>query len=290
MLVLFTDSDCDLSLEKCQEFGYHMISMPYQIDGQNAVYPYEDYDKFDSKAFYDTLRGGVVPKTFAISPEKYISYFEPHFANGDDILYVHFSRAMTGTFNAMDLAIEELKQKYPERKFYEIDTNAITFCAYNIACEIGDMYKAGKSAEEMIAWSNENANKFAAYFFADNLNFFSKSGRVNGLKALMGNLIGIRPILNMSADGMMTNMDKATGKHKTLKKIMQYVEDLHEDIYNHRVIVGHTDDLATAQTFKQMLIDRFGDKLNIEIVVVNPTAGSHCGPNASGVCFYAKHR
>ena len=290
MLVLFTDSDCDLSLEKCKEFGYHMISMPYQIEGQDAVYPYEDYDTFDSKAFYDMLRGGVVPKTFAISPEKYISYFEPHFAAGNDILYVHFSRAMTGTFNAMDLAIEELKQKYPERKFYEIDTNAITFCAYNIACEIGDMYKAGKSAEEMISWAKENANKFAAYFFADNLNFFCKSGRVNGLKALMGNLIGIRPILNMSADGMMTNLDKATGKSKTLKKIMQYVEDLHEDIYNHRVIVGHTDDIATAQTLKQMLVDRFGDKLNVEIVVVNPTAGSHCGPNASGICFYAKHR
>ena len=290
MLVLFTDSDCDLSLEKCSEYGYHMISMPYQIEGQYVVYPYEDYTQFDSKSFYDTLRTGVVPKTFAISPEKYISYFEPHFANGDDILYVHFSRAMSGTFNAMDLAVGELLAKYPERKFYTIDTNAITLCSYNIVCEVGDMYKSGATAEEMIAWAKENVNKFAAYFFANDLNFFRKSGRVNGLTALMGNLVGIRPILNMSADGMMSNVDKATGKHKTLKRILQYVEDLQEDIYNHRVIIGHTDDMATANQLKDMLVERFGDGLNIEFVVVNPTAGSHCGPNGAGVCFYAKHR
>ena len=106
----------------------------------------------------------------------------------------------------------------------------------------------------------------------------------------MGNLIGIRPILNMSADGMMSNVDKATGRVKTLKRILQYVEDLQEDIYNHRVIIGHTDDIATAKQLQQMLVERFGEKLNTEIVVVNPTAGSHCGPNGTGVCFYAKHR
>ena len=290
MLILFTDSDCDLSLEKCKEFGYHLISMPYQIDGQEPVYPYEDFDQFDSKTFYDTLRTGVVPKTFAISPDKYMSYFEPHFANGDDILYVHFSRAMSGTFNAMDLAVEELLKKYPERKFYTIDTNAITLCSYNIVCEVGDMYKVGKTAEEMVAWANDNVNKFAAYFFANDLKFFCKSGRVNGLKALMGNLIGIRPILNMSADGMMSNVDKATGRVKTLKRILQYVEDLQEDIYNHRVVIGHTDDISTAKQLQQMLVERFGEKLNTDIVVVNPTAGSHCGPNGAGICFYAKHR
>lgn len=290
MLVLFTDSDCDLSLEKCKEYGYHMISMPYQMDGQEPVYPYEDYQQFDSKAFYDMLRSGVVPKTFAISTERYISYFEPHFQKGDDILYVHFSRAMSGTFNAMDLAVQELLHKYPKRKFYTIDTNAITLCSYNIVCEVGDMYKAGKSAEQMVAWAKKNVNKFAAYFFANDLKFFRKSGRVNGMTAVMGNLIGIRPILNMSADGMMTNVDKATGKQKTLKRIMQIIEDLQEDIYDHRVVIGHSDDLASAEQLKKMLVERFGEKLNIEIVVVNPTAGSHCGPNGAGVCFFAKHR
>ena len=137
MLVLFTDTDTDLTPEKAKEFGYHLISMPYSIDGK-TTYPYEDFEHFDAHAFYDSLRSGILPKTSGISAERYKQYFEPHFKNGDDILYVHFSAAMTATFEAMNIAVKELLQEYPERKFYTIDTKAITILSLNIVEEIGD--------------------------------------------------------------------------------------------------------------------------------------------------------
>lgn len=90
MLILFTDTDTDITPSEAQAFGYRLISMPYSVDGK-TVYPYEDFDTFDCHAFYDTLRGGVLPTTSAISVGRYTSYFEPIFQNGDDILYVHFS-------------------------------------------------------------------------------------------------------------------------------------------------------------------------------------------------------
>ena len=55
MLVLFTDTDTDLTPKEAKQFGYHMISMPYSIDGV-TTYPYEDFDEFDAHAFYDKLR------------------------------------------------------------------------------------------------------------------------------------------------------------------------------------------------------------------------------------------
>ena len=137
MLVIFTDTDTDLTPKKAKEFGYHLISMPYSIDGK-TIYPYVDFDEFDAHAFYDSLRGGILPKTSAISTENYIGYFEPHFKNGDDILYVHFSAAMSVTFDAMKTAVARLKEKYPERKFYTIDTKGITIGRLNIVEEIGD--------------------------------------------------------------------------------------------------------------------------------------------------------
>ena len=63
-----------------------------------------------------------------------------------------------------------------------------------------------------------------------------------------------------------------------------------EDIEKHRIIVGHADALDLAHKLGCMLEERFNKKLPIEYVVVNPTAGSHCGPDTIGVCFYAKHR
>ena len=138
MITLYTDTDTDISLSLANELGLKMISMPYVID-KKEFYPYEDFEEFDYKEFYDILRNGIVPSTCAISPVKYMEYFEKEFEQGNDVLYIHFSKAMSGTFNAMNIAYEELKAKYPERTLYTIDTKGITILSYAIVRDIVDM-------------------------------------------------------------------------------------------------------------------------------------------------------
>ena len=289
MYALFTDTDTDITLDVAKHYGYNLISMPYTIDDKD-VYPYKDFEVFESHQFYDQLRKGVMPKTSGLSPVQYEEYFEPFFAKGQDILYVHFSAAMSGTFSAMNLAVESLKKKYPDRKLYTIDTKGITICSYAIVREVGDMYLAGKSIFEILQWAKTEVDKYAVYFFAEDLKFFARSGRVKSFKAFMGNMLGIRPILTMGSDGMMASVDTARGKKATLNKIMQYVHTLASDIDKHRVIIGHADCLPVAEELAAELQREFGDNLNIEFVQVNPTAGSHCGPDTVGVCFHAIHR
>ena len=289
MLRLFTDTDTDITPAVAAEYGYRLISMPYSIDAK-TVYPYVDFDEFESRKFYDLLRSGVLPTTSAISKERYIEYFEPEFAAGNDILYVHFSRAMTVTFNAMDQAVAELKAKYPGRNFYEIDTKGITTISYTIVREVGDLLKAGKSLEKVLEWAKTEVDKFAMYFFADDLKFFRRSGRVSGLAATMGTLIGIRPIIYMSQEGKMVSCGKEKGRIKAMEHLVQQVADLGEDFKSHRFSIGHTDAPELAEEVGQMIRERFGDDFPIDYVVCNPTAGSHAGPNGVGVCFHAKHR
>lgn len=288
MLVIFTDTDTDLTPQKAKEFGYHMISMPYSIDSE-TTYPYEDFEEFDAHAFYDKLRAGALPNTSAISEQHYKDYFEPYFAQGDDILYVHFSRAMTATFENMDKAVAELKEKYPERKFYTVDTKGITIGSLNIVEEIGDLYQQGKTAEEILEWAETEVDKFAVYFFADDLKFFKHSGRVSGLAGTMGTLLGIRPIIYMSEEGKMVSVGKEKGKAKAVARLVSYVEQLGDEIEKHRVILAHTDAPDLVEELRAQLVAKFGE-LNFELVDVNPTAGSHCGPNTVGVSFHAKRR
>ena len=289
MYQLFTDTDTDILPREAAEYGYKLISMPYIIDGKET-YPYVDFEEFDYHTFYETLRGGTIPTTCALSPVQYKEYFEPSFMEGKDVLYVHFSAAMSGTFNAMNIAVKELLEKYPGRKFYTVDTKGITLGSLNIVKEIGDMAKAGATPEEIIKWAETEVDKFAVYFYSDDLKFFAKSGRVSGIAAFMGNLIGLRPILSMNSDGKMSSVAKAKGKKATLKKIFEYVDELQEDIKEHRVIVGHSDALPLAEQMIAILKEKYGEDLNCEIAVVNPTAGSHCGPDTVGISFHAKHR
>lgn len=289
MYQLFTDTDTDITPALAQEYGYKLISMPYVKD-HKEIYPYEDFETFDYQTFYDELRKGLLPTTCALSPAKYVQYFEPTLQEGKDIVYVHFSEAMSGTFNAMRLAWKMLSEKYPERKLYTIDTKGITICSYAIVREIGDLAKNGASVQEILDWAEREVTKFAVYFYADDLKFFGRSGRVSQITATMGNLFGIRPIITMNENGVMDSISKAKGKRATLAKLMEYVCALEEDIKAHRVIVGHADAYDLALELENMLKTQFGEDLQTEIVVVNPTAGSHCGPDTVGVCFHAKHR
>jgi DegV family protein with EDD domain len=288
--VLFTDSDCDMTPELAREYGYKtIISMPYSIDGK-TIYPYEDFDTFNAREFYDMLRGGVLPNTSAISTQKYIDYFEKEFSQGNDILYVHFSAAMTMTFNNMAEALEELRKKYPDRTVYQIDTKGITTISLAICKKVGELYKEGKSVEEILKWAETGVDHFAMYFFADDLKFFKHSGRVSGLTATMGSILGIRPLIYMSAEGKMDSYGTARGRRRAIEAVVGKVLELGDKPAEHTIFIGHSDGDDLVQETIACLKEKLGENLDIQVVLVNPTAGSHCGPNGLGVCFSAIHR
>ena len=288
MLKIYTDTDTDITPVIAAEYGYKLISMPYSVDAK-TTYPYLDFQTFDAHAFYDMLRKGTLPTTSAISKEQYVQYFEEDFKAGNDILYVHFSRAMTNTFDAMDQAIADLKTQYPATRFEEIDTKGITTISYAIVREVGDLVKAGKTLDEILEWAKTEVDKFAMYFFADDLKFFRRSGRVSGLAATMGTLIGVRPLIHMSQAGKMESIGTVKGRPNAIKALVDKVAELGDGIEKHRICIGHTDAPEIAHEVGRQIEERFGQQ-NIVYVDVNPTAGSHCGPNGVGVCFHAKNR
>lgn len=289
MLVLFADTDMDLTKKEAKELGYKLISMPYSI-GSDLVYPYESWNEFKAHEFYEKLRNGTLPKTSSISEEKYLEYFESEFKKGNDIFYVHFSRNMSGTFDAMDKAVEKLKEKYPERKFYEVDTLGISILGYIIAKEIADLFKNGKTVEEVLEWAKKEVKHYACYFFADDLKFFKQSGRVSNLAGTMGTLLGIRPIIYMNDEGKMLNIGKEKGRFRAIEKLVGYFEELSVDPKEHRIILASADNDELVQEMKDKLEEKYGKGLKIETTTVNPTIGAHCGPDTVGLAFYAKHR
>lgn len=291
MLKLFFDTDCDITPEIAKKYNAGLISMPYIVEDE-IIFPYKDWEKYDAKAFFDGIlrKKGIIPTTAALSEEEYRQYFEPEFEKGNDILYIHFSKVMSATFASCEAAVKKLLEKYPGRKFDMINTKGITLGSYVLAKTMGDLYLQGKSVEEIKAWAKENVDKQGFYFFADNLKFFAKSGRVSGFAAFMGGIVGVKPIICIKEDGKMNSIDKAIGRKKALEKIIQYVAELEDNMKDYPIVIAHGDSMYLVDEFTKMLRDKFGEDIKYEIIDINPTAGSHCGPDVLGITFHAKHR
>ena len=289
MYKLFFDSDCDVTLEVAKKYNATLISMPYALNGEE-VSPYKDWKVFDAHTFYDALRkGDANPTTSALNEREYIEYFEPVLKEGKDILYVHFSRQMSATFNSCDAAIKTLLAQYPERRIQLIDTKAISISALLTCIRIGELVNEGKSIDEIVAVSEDIIMTSSVYFYADNLKFFARSGRVSGFSAFMGGMIGVKPIIYMSSEGKMVSIDSAIGRRKALDKILGYVEKKQDDFKKYPVLIANADSLALVDEFVAKLKEKFGE-FEYTVVDVNPTAGCHCGPDVIGIAFHGKER
>lgn len=289
MYQLFLDSDSDVTLDLCNKYGASLISMPYEINGE-SVYPYETWKEFDYVKFNQLLIDGKLGTTFAINVEKYLDYFEPVFKAGKDIVYIHFSKEMSSTFHQMDKALEILSKKYPERKFYQVDTLSIALGAYSMILEALEIYKKGASPEELVKFIEDERQHFACYYFVNDLTHHKRSGRVSRVAAFLGGIIGIKPIIYMSGDGKMSIIEKVKGKNTALDRLVQYMEELGDHIKDHTVVLIHAFEPEFTNELKGKIEEKFGKDIKFDIHPLNPTAGCHCGPFCCGESFHSISR
>ena len=148
MSVFLCDSNCELWHTRLEELNVDYISMPYCYGNEEYYYDLGKHTDFNK--FYSAVRGGTIPKTMALNPENYKDILTPYFQAGEDVLYVSFSHAMSGTFAQLDKALEELKREFPERKCTVFNTNSISLGAGIQVEAAAEMKKNGASDEEIL--------------------------------------------------------------------------------------------------------------------------------------------
>ncbi|MBQ8429427.1 MAG: DegV family protein [Clostridia bacterium] len=282
MYQLFCDSNCELWHTTVKELGLNVIRMPYILGDDE--YFYDLGENTDFKAFFDKMRGGATPKTAALNEYAYTEYFEPVLARGEDIYYITFSHQMSGTFNAMKNVIEQLKEKYPDREIRFKDSKSISMGSGFITYYAALQYKNGATMDELDAFLDGIIDKTGVYFVVDDLTYLHRGGRISGVSKVMGNLLGIKPILHINEEGKIVNVNKVKGMKKALVALLDYMKAEGGDLEQYKTYVVHADCEDQAQAFAGMIKERFGD---IEVVVqpVGPVIGAHCGPGTIGLIF-----
>lgn len=285
MSVFFTDTDCEMNYTDVEELGMHVIGMPYTIKNKEYVY---DYGKnINIKEFYEMMRAGEVATTSALNMQDYINYFEPIFEAGEDVLYVHFSSKLSGTFNYMQSALETLKEKYPERKVTCFDTRNICLGAGIQAIEACKLHNSGASDEEVVKFLENFRDHVAIYFYVDSLQYLKRGGRISSTSAVVGTVFNIKPILSVSSEGSLEKLTTVKGTKKALEFMYnKFLEEYNNDD-KYEVFVLDADNKQVGDDLAEK-IRTSGKNISLRRLFIGPVIGAHAGPGTVGIIFVKK--
>lgn len=287
MYELFCDSNCELWHTKVKELGLNVIRMPYTVDDEE--YFYDMGENTDFTAFFKNMREGAVPKTSALNSTVYNEYFEPVLKQGKDIYYVSFSHRMSKTFDAMEAAIAELKEKYPEREIRAIDTKTISLGSGFITYYAALRYREGATMDELDAYVKELIPHTATYFAVEDLTYLYRGGRVSGVSKVFGNLLNIKPVLYFNDEGKIINITKAKGFRKALSVMLDYMREKGSELDKYKIFVLQADCGDVAEGFVNDIKAAY-PAADVEVQPVGPVIGAHCGPGTVGLIFHCKQR
>lgn len=284
--VLIIDADGELWYTRQEELGVECISMPYTYNDNE--YYYDLGKNTDLKKFYQAIRDGAIPKTMALNPQEYYEIIEKHYAAGNDVLYVSFSHAMSGTFNHLNTALNMLAEKYPERKTTVFNTNSISLGAGIQMEYAAELKNKGASDEEILAFLKEFTNRSVVYFVVDDLMHLKRGGRLSGFAAFAGTLLSLKPILTIDAEGKLGVLEKIAGKKKAIRSIADKVNKTLTGL-EYRVYVLDADCPADGDMLADLIKQAHPDA-NIIRQTIGPVIGAHCGPGTVGTVFIADQR
>lgn len=286
MSVLICDADGELWYTRQEELGVDYIAMPYSYGGEEFYYDLGKHTDF--RKFYDAVRGGEIPKTMALNPQEYVDILEKYFSAGEDVLYVSFSHAMSGTFDHLDTALNQLKEKYPDRKCTVFDTKSISLGAGIQMEYAAELKNKGASDEEIIEALKVFTDRVSVYFVVDDLMHLKRGGRLSGIAAFAGTLLSLKPILTIDENGSLKVFEKISGKRKALRKMAERVEnELTGTEFS--VYIVDADCPEDGDALAEMIKEKRSDA-KIVRQTVGPVIGAHCGPGTVGVIFVSDKR
>ena len=286
--VLMTDSSADLSQEMVQELGVTVLPLSFTIQGK--VYRnYPDNREMDLPLFYDMLRAGELATTSAVNVAEYTQAVEPILQEGKDVLILAFSSGLSSTYQASVLAAEELREKYPDRKIYTVDTLCASMGQGLLVYLAVQEQRKGRSIEEVRDWAESTKLHLCHQFTVDDLHFLKRGGRISATTAVVGSMLQIKPVLHVDNEGHLINIGKARGRQASLKALVDKMEKTVTEEGRKTVFISHGDCRKDAVTVADMVRERFGTQ-DIRINYVGPVIGAHSGPGTLALFYLGTER
>ena len=285
---IITDSGADLPQYLAEELDVSVLPLHFTIQGKEYA-DHPDRRDMDPHELYELLRHGEMGKTSALNANDYVELMEPMLEAGQDILVITFSSGLSTTYQSSVIAVEEMKEKFPERKIYTVDTLAASLGQGLLVWHACQQRTEGKSIEEVRDWLEDHKLNLAHWFTVDDLNHLKRGGRVSAATALVGTMLSIKPVLHVDDEGHLISMSKARGRAASLKALVDKMEEDAIDPASQTVFISHGDSEADARKVADLVKDRFGVEVKV-IDYVGPVIGCHAGPGVIALFYLGRKR
>jgi len=289
--VLSGCSAADLSREHFERIDVKYICFHYMMD--DAVYPDDLGQTMSADEFYARMAAGAVTKTSQVNIAEYVDYFSAFCEQGKDIVHVTLSSGISGTYNSACSAAQIVKESYPEREIYIIDSLGAS-SGYGLLLDTAATLRdQGMGAKELAAWLEENRLKVHHWFFSTDLTSYVRGGRISKTAAFFGGVFEICPLLNMDRLGHLVPRKKIRTKQNVIREIVQAMEDNAQGgtDYDGKCFISMSACREDAEAVARLVEAKF-PKLDGRVLINNigGLIGAHTGPGTVALFFWGGER
>lgn len=285
---ILTDSSCDLPASMAEEMQLEVLPLTVYVE-EDHYRNYLDGREIGFHEFYQRLQTAKNVKTSAVNQAQFLEIMEPLVAAGNDVLYLGFSSGLSGTCNAGALAAAELREKYPERKLYVVDTLCASLGQGLLVYLCWQQQRAGKSIEEVRGYAEATKLHLCHWFTVDDLMFLKRGGRVSAATAIVGSMLSIKPVMHVDNDGHLIKVDIARGRKASIRALAAEMEKRGTDLAGQHIFISHGDCEDDANYLAKLIREKFAVK-DITINYVGPVIGAHSGPGTLALFFLGTER
>lgn len=277
---IITDSACDLTRAMEEQCGVEII--PLQVDIEGILY--RDREDITPDKVYDKMREGAVPKTSLVLSDRLLDSLTQHAKAGDEIIYIAFSGALSGSYNLAKLTAEDVCAEYPDFKIHVIDSKCASFGQGMVVWFACQALKDGLGYDEIVEKVRYWSDNMEHIFTVDDLEYLYRGGRISKAVKMVGGLLGIKPILHVDDEGRLTSLEKSRGQKKTIARMVDMMGELNPNVANETVGIIHADSSAVAEEIRTMIVEKYGCK-DILMGELGAVIGAHAGPGTVAIFF-----
>lgn len=281
MIKILVDSAADFELAEAEELGITLAPILVRfgkdefMDGVNITH----------REFFEKLiESGELPQTSQINEFRFAEYFKNLTANGDDVIAITISSKLSGTYSCAVKAAKKFGEKVRVVDSLNASIGERVLLQYALR-----LLNCGLTVDEIVKELNERKQKIQVLAVLDTLKYLRKGGRVSAAAAIAGEMLSIKPVVSV-IKGEVKLVGKAIGSKKGNNLLNQLIEKCGGIDFERPYTLGYSG--LSDDYLKKYLHDSEklwkGNTDSVPSYLIGSTIGTHVGPNAIAVAFFAK--